>query len=665
MTAKQEDALSDFLNNVTEPFTMEDVTAFIRIVEPQWNNRLSAEITAIIDARNYAFRLNKRQWVSRRGCFEPVPFVIKPSRLELLNGILIPGHRCVPFANLELFPHEFEFCWQGTPIPVTTTEGPPDDFYPYYCIYGEEYAPQFIAKDNPDNEAAFNSDPDEDPPEVSIHTLDMRHIYRETSFVPGDQFVVRTLDWNKGRFELEKVKKDQWPQSELFTWQEAAESGFRDSFSLLGPGSSTEEQIAYAYWYGGKRMRDVPAYSLEDFLFEKTDKIEIAPYGLETRFWWTGKEIPDSTCLEGYSAPPDRTIIEEIFANYHIPISEFVVLSYVRDALYRRETNISNMIFRLIPQPIQMEKYDRELIEDYLSEALREFAPQYLYFADQGIGPLRQRAGELHTAVINLSAQLQKGEIEFSCLPRHIFIALSQIQGHVASLLEDIDTVEFPIENELDSINNSLDSMIETYEEIKDLIDDGLNSFRHNHLSLINTRAEVSQSNSWLAVQFSVSGTEVWRRAFIPETFTLDELHNLIQIGLNWHNTGLYRFSHTSNDKNRNRPLNNNKISELRDVGITELLYEYGAVWTVKIIFHSSYQAGKDELVRFVTGAGAAPPENIAGPLRFRRIINILDTGGGAEKQEALQELGPDFIPGVFDIDKCNLNLNSTRLVEK
>jgi hypothetical protein len=151
MTPNQEDALYDFLENVTEPFTMEDVTAFIRMIEPKRNIRLVMEVASLIDSRNIAFKLDSRRWVSRRGCFENVPFVISPTRLELVNGILIPGHRCVPFANPGLLPQEYSFYWKDSEVPATTTEGPPEEFYPYYCIYGEEYAPQYVARDNPGN----------------------------------------------------------------------------------------------------------------------------------------------------------------------------------------------------------------------------------------------------------------------------------------------------------------------------------------------------------------------------------------------------------------------------------------------------------------------------------------------------------------------------------
>ncbi len=199
MEIEQEEALYEFLENAVEPFTLDEITSYVQAATSVQTHgigeaianaalfslsgnsrakRLSLEISAHLEERKAAFRQDKKYWVSRRNIFEKAEFVITPTRLELLNGILIPGHRCVPFANPIMLPNFYEFFWNGKPVPTTTTEAPPEDLYPYYCIYGEEFAPQYIARDNPQNEEAYNSDPYEDPSEVSIHTLDMRGIYR-------------------------------------------------------------------------------------------------------------------------------------------------------------------------------------------------------------------------------------------------------------------------------------------------------------------------------------------------------------------------------------------------------------------------------------------------------------------------------------------------------
>ena len=141
MNVSQEEALYEFLDNVSESFKLDEVLSFIRVVDPKRINWLAGEIEAFINYRNLAFQVGNKRWVSRRAFFGQLPFVISPTRLELVNGILIPGHRCVPFANSNLLPQEYTFTWQGQQVSFTTTEGPPEDFYPYYSVFGEEYAP--------------------------------------------------------------------------------------------------------------------------------------------------------------------------------------------------------------------------------------------------------------------------------------------------------------------------------------------------------------------------------------------------------------------------------------------------------------------------------------------------------------------------------------------
>ncbi|MDR2178276.1 MAG: plasmid pRiA4b ORF-3 family protein [Treponema sp.] len=660
MTGTQEDAFYDFLDSVAEPFTLDDVVSFIRMMEPKQTGRLRLELSSLLSSRKLAFQLDNRRWVSRRGCFESVPFVITPSKMEILNGILIPGHRCIPFANPSLFPHEYCFFWKGRPVPVTTTEGPPEEFYPYYSLFGEEYAPQYVARDNPENEAAFNEALYDDPPEVTIKTLDMRNIYREVSFVPGDHLVVRTRDWKAGAFELTKVEKDAWTQADIYAWIEAAESGFEDVFELLGPGSSTEEQLAYAYWYGGKRMRDIPACSMENFIYEETNHIETVPYGIETRFWYAGKEIPDINYIAGSQLPPDQTAVESILLHHQIPVSEYVIQSYIRDALFRREKNCLSILERIVPPVIRLDGDEQKYLDAYIAETYEEFQLFYTFFADHAMGPIRQRVGELHTAVIDLYTRLKKSRVDPSILPPHTYIVLSQIQNHAAAVLEDLDTDESPPPDELEAVDSSLDSMIDTYDDIKELIEEAITSFRRSNLSLVNPGKDTT--NPWRMIQLSIGGTSVWRRITIPETFHLADLHMIIQSVFNWTGRLDCRFNVDKSIRGitSTGPLENrHKVADLCGEGITELFYEYGNGWTVKIIILPRYDGGENETLRCVAGAGAAPPEQVEGPLRFRKTVSALERGADKEKQAAQEELGPDFNPEFFNLEDCNQALNS------
>jgi len=656
MDLEQEEALYEFLENATEPFALDDITIYVQASGQKPDKKLAAEINLYLEARKIAFKQDNKRWVSRRTCFEPAVFVITPSRLELLNGILIPGHRCVPFANPLTLPHRYKFFWKGEIVPVTTTEAPPEDLYPYFCVYGEEFAPQYIARDNPQNEEAFNADPYEDPPEVSIHTLDMRVIYRESAFVPGDRFIVRTIDWKECSFEIEKAHKDVWPREQLDKWVEAAESGFENSFALLGPGASTEEQIAFAYWFGGSRMREIPAYSLEEFLFEKTNRVDTVPYGIETRFWFAGKEIPDSKNLQNYTVPPDRTFIEDLLYDKNIPISEFVILSYIRDAFFRNEKDIDLVINRLVPPVIHLDETEWDLLADYITDSMEDFYKGYSLFLDQGAGPVRQRVAELHTAVIELSSKLQKGEIETVWLPRHTFIVLSQIQGHAAALLEDLAFDESPSETDIAAMDNSLDSMVDTYTDIKELINTAMDNFRRSNLTVIHGGKTEGESGGllWRMIQISISGLDVWRRAIITHDCSMEELHQLIRIGMNWKGDLRFRFYCETPEGGKEYLHDKIKLGDIDFRGKKELVYEYGSKWNVKVIIMSSYQGASGEMTRFIAGDGAAPPEHVDGPRHFRKLLGFLEAGGSNDKQSAQRELGVEFVPGVYDLDKMN-----------
>jgi hypothetical protein len=670
MTANQEDALYEFLENVTEPFTLDSVVSFVRMVAPHKTTRLAMEITALINSRNIAFRLGDKRWVSRRGCFEPARFVISPTQLELVNGILIPGHRCVPFANPMLMPQELSFYWKGTLVPVTTTEGPPEDFYSYYTIYGEEYAPQYVARDNPDNESAFDDDPFEDPAEVSIHTFDMRAIFRETGFVPGDRFVVSSRDWKAGSFDLEKVGKDEWAATDLYDWCESAEAGFSGSFEYLGPGVSTDEQIAFAYWYGGERMREVPAWSLEHFIYEKTEKIETAPYGIETRFWYVGREIPDRTSLEGTQTVADRTLIEETLFRNGVPISEFVIQAYVRDALFRNDTQIPEIVDRIVPQSVRRDSRPLSALADYVIGALEEFGENYNVFTDKEMGAIRRRVGELHTAVIDLSARLLKGDADVSWLPKHTFVVLSQIQSHAASILEDLDCDEPPPEAELDAMDNSLDSMLDTYEDIKELIDDALQRFRRDNISLVQMEADPAAGGPpgggagfsgaaagfWRAIQVSLRGVDIWRRLALSGDLRLDELHRVISALFGWEESP-YRFIVAQASRafqalpEEGSLFPTRTIGELAAQGVTELHYEYAGKWEVKVLLLAGeLPAGEGTVrVRCVAGAGAAPPANVDSPLGYRKLPAASELGDGGTAGKA-----GDYTAKYFSVTESN-----------
>jgi len=669
MTVEQEDLLYEFLSERLEPFSLKEASAALRPEKKGFSQRgLALEIENLIRVHRLAFPLAgntdkpgktgaAKRWISRAGCFNKARFIIKPGRAEIENGILIPGHRCVPFANPVMPPHEFKFFYRGEELPKTDTEAAPEELYPYYSVYGEEFAPQFIARENPGNEEAFNIDPYEEPGEVSVKTVDMRRFYRGSAFVPGDMLAVSILDWESSSFQIERLPANSFDAKGLAEWQRCAEEALLKSFETLGVDFSQEEQIAWAYFLGGARMMELPAYSMEEFLFEKTDKIETTPFGIESRLWYTGREIPDYDRIHGIQTQNDQTPIEKMLFACNIPISEFVIQSYVKDAFFRKNTDIADIVFRISPQSVRMGRWNLEVLAHYVMETLAEFEGSYSVFTDAKTGPLRQRLAELHTAVIELAARLQNGAINPAWLPRHTFITLSQIQRHTAGILEEIDSEEELSPADITAIENSTDNMVDTYDEIKELVGRALDNYRQSNITLV--KKDDNKNPGWRIIQIGIGGTEVWRRLIVPQNITLEGLHRLIQALFNWSGRGAHKF--LSEYKIQNNFLDGEgnlipdvMLGQLASGGFSELVYEYNRVWNVRIIILSVYAAKEGEKIACISGENAIPPETVDGPLRYRRYVNALGSGNEIERKNAEAALGASFDPEAFSLPDCN-----------
>jgi hypothetical protein len=209
--------------------------------------------------------------------------------------------------------------------------------------------------------------------------------------------------------------------------------------------------------------------------------------------------------------------------------------------------------------------------------------------------------------------------------------------------------------------------MIETYEDIKELIEDAIDNFRLNNISVVTYTRNARQDGAWWMVQIGLKGTDVWRRLLLPESCRLSELHDLIQTLFGWNEAKDYRFvvdpaaGRVAKDERAERTALDTalELGALNAQGVIELLYEYGTKWTVTVLFLSAQEAGKDECIRCVSGAGAAPPAFIDGSLCFKRLLAALETGSETERRKALHELGRDFDPAYFDMETCNRQLAS------
>jgi hypothetical protein len=180
-----------------------------------------------------------------------------------------------------------------------------------------------------------------------------------------------------------------------------------------------------------------------------------------------------------------------------------------------------------------------------------------------------------------------------------------------------------------------------------------------------------------MALQFKIqiqgiTKPPVWRQVIVPETFTFDQFHVVIQLAFGWEFGHLYQFSAKGwGDspyisvpfENDDEPIIDSAKIKLKDVFKKEnqtymYIYDFGDSWEHKItlekitdnkILHASCIGGK----------GACPPEDCGGIWGYEEIKTIFAKSPQSEEAEEYREwLGLDddevWDPAYFDKEEAD-----------
>jgi len=491
MNATSEDMLMEFLRDRTDPFSLHEVLSLLgEYPSPQ----------ALADLADYLILNHLRYvlpgsgddedlWLSRAGVFTGQCLVIEPTKMETGAGILVPGSRFLPFYNPVLLPSELRFFYKGKELERTILDCTPEEMYGYYWLFGEEFVPQYLSLDSEENERLYAEADFEDPESVAIWAIDMEGIYWEADFAATGRVLARVTDWDDGCFELVPLSPDQNDPRLRGEWLEVFESSLMHSFEIAGPSASIEEQLAFAFFLGRDSLFAPHAATVDEFI-SWTRKIGIEPYGVETRLWRVGDEIPpfESWGMSVVTAP--RSALEMAFLHLGLPLSEEVFDSYVLDALFRKESNPIALLSRMLPPFLKGGAMCSPAIEKAAERRMADFARDYNWFADNEVGPLRSRYLTLHAALSRFMLLMERAKVRPSEIPDQGAVVLGQLLSHTVSALETIDFDEERNEADIVSLYASIEGMEDSFFETKTAIQNLLPTLGRDGFSVIQREDE-------------------------------------------------------------------------------------------------------------------------------------------------------------------------------
>jgi len=165
------------------------------------------------------------------------------------------------------------------------------------------------------------------------------------------------------------------------------------------------------------------------------------------------------------------------------------------------------------------------------------------------------------------------------------------------------------------------------------------------------------------------SNPPIWRRVLVHESFTLADLHVVIQIVMGWENSHLHNFEmggerFTEFEEDIQSGARDSTSVTLRNLGLSSkgrtvtYNYDFGDDWRHKVVVESSRPAKDSALLPVcVTGRRACPPEDSGGVHRYSYLLEAVADSAHPDHDELSEWLDPDFDPEAFDIDRVNRGL--------
>jgi hypothetical protein len=344
--------LNDFLSRRDAPFSLADAVEAIATAVALPATVIRDEIESELNNSEHIFRLPDSMFATYRSLFNGGLFRVMPSEIEIRNGILIPGHRFLPFCHPDLFPSDFRVTSGDTKRAIRARSFPMrlGDITSSHVLMGTDEMLDYLCADSGERSILFG---DADPNLLlSVTVLDLSNQYKKRRTRLGDSLVFRVNDWETGAFTLlppEKIPNSvEFPQESW--WDEFGDS-LAEVIDEFGDYLSIPEQIAMAFARGNRNLLAIPSSDVETAV-ARSGRFQIRHLDGQSMLC-VCDDIDGRVEREGY--PPDIMIsrgtmgsLDEILNELGVSLNSNEIRKIMRTEFDSGERSLDEVILRHI-----------------------------------------------------------------------------------------------------------------------------------------------------------------------------------------------------------------------------------------------------------------------------------------------------------------------------
>ncbi len=480
-------AISNFLNSFVrdynEIFSAHDIQKFLNSFHLKATLQ---ELSDFFDNDIRVFPLEHKLYITRSGAFSNRFFSFSPTRQEVMQKCFVPGDRCIPFADPEILSASLHFFYKNEELPKTVFTCDRNSAYEFFTLYGDEYSSQYIASDPQNQDLHFAENDFELPSQLTLTGISLEPIFEDSDFQFGDRLLLKVLDWGAGIIDIvPQIRNRMNPfkidsaDIERERWYVLLEEYLLESFDRIGPCSSIEEQLADVFYEHRKELCVPSCGSIHEFL-NRTKKVGIELFGVESRLWIAGENVPAIGNWNGNSFGLGGNGTLPFFA-----MPDYVIDSFLKDLLHEKKDDVSEAIKRILPSNTLLSNSEREFLTLQITNRNAIIRQSYNWFADFTNAGLRHRALDLYCKVDSLVSELDCNKKEITRLPQQELVTLSQLFTHISRILEVIESDKDCGEDESYTMNLSLEGMEFNFDEIRVPLLSAMDKIRRDRFAVV------------------------------------------------------------------------------------------------------------------------------------------------------------------------------------
>lgn len=477
-----ENFLSTFIRSFPDPFSAKELLYMLTALNYDFS---LDEVTDFLDSDPNIFALQKRMYITRAGAFTGKIFSITLTQKELEKKVLVPGDRCIPFVDGEMFSFALNFEFLGKKLHKKLLEIDKSTALDLFMLFGEEYSVQYISSDPACKDLHIAENDFELPPKIKLTGIDIEPVLKGIDFKPGDRLLCRVKNWGTGLIELYPLTENkQNPYSisekdfERQKWNEILEDSLLKSFDKMGPCQSIEEQLANVFYEHSKELCVQNCGSIHEFL-RSSKKVSLEYFGVETRLWFKNQDVPavGKWNLGLYSN-------SENFMPF-ISRPAYVIDSFIKDQCYEKKDNLQDLIKKALPEASSISEKDKKNLTEEIISRNSVLRKSYNWFADFRFGEIRHKALDLFLELESFVNDIDCNDEEFKELPQPEMVTLSQLFTHISRILEITSSDIECADDETYAMKLSIEGMQENFEEIRPIISAAMHNVRKKRFNVI------------------------------------------------------------------------------------------------------------------------------------------------------------------------------------